>query len=81
MTSAALRRTIAVAARGRSRLSRLRVRYPDRDEYRRYDADLARELLARTGELPGSKRELIALLAEYRKALAARERTSRPCAR
>ena len=77
-------RTVAVAARSRSRFSRLRLRYPDRQrprlvpfsgryaraaEHPRYDAELSMELLRRTGELPGSKRDLVALLTEYRLAL------------
>jgi len=60
---------IAVTARTRSRLSRLRTRNPDQAEHPHYDAALARELLARTGELPHSKRDLIIVLAEYRHAL------------
>jgi len=54
-----------------SRLSRLRVRYPDPDPSPRYDAGLARELLIRTGELPASKRGLLLVLIEYRRALVA----------
>lgn len=38
--------------------------------HRTYDAALARELLASTGELPSSKRALIVMLTEYRHALA-----------
>lgn len=63
------RRTIAVTARARSRFSRLRVRYPDRAPHPRYDAALARELLADTGEIPDTKRGLVAVLTEYRTAL------------
>lgn len=69
MISTKPRRTIAVTARTRSRFSRLRMRYPDHAQHRRYDAALARELLATTGELPDSKRGLLAVLAEYRTAL------------
>jgi|ERR1022692_3838512 hypothetical protein len=62
-------RTIAVTGRSRSRLSRLRVRYPDRAPHPAYDTALARELLAFTGELPDSKHALVVLLTEYRHAL------------
>jgi hypothetical protein len=69
-----VRRTISVARR-RTRFSRLKVEYPDRvlnGPLRfRYDVDLARELLSRTAELPSSKRGLLAVLTEYRHALAA----------
>lgn len=34
-----------------------------------YDASLAMELLASTSELPGSKRDLLVVLAHYRHAL------------
>lgn len=79
-------RTVAVTARSRSRFARLRLRYPghrrsrlvrpaaqhaSRGDYPCYDADLSMELLRRTAELPDSKRDLIALLAEYRHALCA----------
>ena len=66
-------RTIAVLTRGRSRFSRLRVRYPDGRTCgggrTAYDAATARELLASTGELPASRRDLVAVLTEYRHAL------------
>lgn len=77
-------RTITVAARSHSRFARLRLRrptaarpwssrfnvaHPDRTAYSVYDAPLARELLARTAELPASKRALIVMLTEYRHAL------------
>lgn len=77
-------RTVTVAARSRSRFARLKLRYPARQrsrfvpfsggyaraaEHPRYDAELSMELLRRTGELPGSKRDLVALLTEYRLAL------------
>jgi hypothetical protein len=68
------RRTISVARRG-TRFSRLRVEHPDcvldRPSRLHYDVDLARELLSRTAELPNSKRGLLAVLTEYRHALAA----------
>jgi hypothetical protein len=35
----------------------------------RFDAASARELLARTAELPGTKRELLDVLSEYRAAV------------
>lgn len=67
-------RTIAVLTSGRSRFSRLRVRYPDSTtcgggSRTAYDAATARELLASTGELPASRRDLVAVLTEYRHAL------------
>lgn len=77
-------RTVAVTARSRSRFARLRLRYPSRRVpalagvggrgcceavYPCYNAELSMELLARTGDLPESTRDLIALLAEYRHAL------------
>ncbi|SRR5258708_39970676 len=62
-------RTIAIRARGRRRLSRLRLTYPDQVAYPNYDAEFARELLIRTAEIPDSKRALIVMLAEYRHAL------------
>jgi hypothetical protein len=62
-------KTIAVPARGHGRSSRLRLKYPDQSDHPTYDAALARELLARTGELPDSRRALIVLLTEYRHAL------------
>ena len=66
-------RTIAVRARGIWRLRRLKVEYPalavsDRQRSH-YDAALARELLSRTGEIPFSRRGLLAVLTEYRRAL------------
>lgn len=69
-------RTVAVAARSRSRFARLKLRYPGsrRSAFRHvgdpcFNAELSIELLERTGELPGSKRDLVALLREYRHAL------------
>ncbi len=62
-------RTISVTARGHGRFSRLLLACPDRAESPVYDAALARELLARTGEFPSSKRALLAILTEYRHAL------------
>ena len=41
----------------------------DRTEHDRYDAAMARELLAMTGEFPNTKGALLILLAEYRHAL------------
>lgn len=41
----------------------------DRAEHGRYDAALARELLAMTGEFPHTKGSMIILLKEYRQAL------------
>ena len=68
------RRTISVVRR-RTRLPRLRVEYPERDRNGppriHYEVALARELLSRTAELPGSKRGLLAVLTKYRHALAA----------
>lgn len=79
-------RTVAVTARSKSRFARLRLCYPSHQPSRFlrpaaqqprqadhpcYDADLSMELLGRTCELPDSKRELIALLTEYRHALCA----------
>jgi hypothetical protein len=68
------RRTISVARRG-TRFSRLKVEYPEcvlnGPPCLQYDVALARELLARTAELPSSKRDLMAVLTEYRHALAA----------
>ena len=68
------RRTISVARRG-TRFSRLKVEYPERvlngPLRLHYDLALARELLSRTAELPSSKRGLLAVLTEYRHALAA----------
>jgi hypothetical protein len=72
-------RTIAVTANGKSRFSRLRVVYPQRaSRPPRYDADLARELLTRTADLPASRRDLIAVLTEYRHALHALAITPEP---
>jgi len=42
---------------------------PDPAGHPRYDNAAARELLARTSDLPGSKNDLITLLTEYRHAL------------
>lgn len=73
MTTMDARRTIAVTTRRNGRLSRLRIEYPQwmREPDRRpaYDLDLVRLLLTLTSELPGSKRALLVLLAEYRHAL------------
>jgi hypothetical protein len=44
-------------------------RVPDPGLSPRYDSDLAAELLRSTGDLPASKRDLIAILTEYRRAL------------
>lgn len=41
----------------------------DRTEHGRYDAALARELLAMTGEFPNTKGGMLILLSEYRQAL------------
>ena len=67
-------RTISVARR-RARIPRIKIEYsecvvngtPRLD----YDAALARELLARTVELPSRERDLLAVLTEYRHALVA----------
>jgi hypothetical protein len=68
------KRTISVARRG-TRFSRLKVKYPEcalgRPLRLHYDVNLARELLSQTAELPSRKRDLLALLTEYRRALAA----------
>jgi hypothetical protein len=68
------RRTISVTRRG-TPFSRLRVEYPECVLNGRprlhYDVALARELLSRTGELPSRKRDLLAVLTEYRRALVA----------
>lgn len=79
-------RTVAVTARSRSRFARLRLhspghrpsrllvpaaQYTRQSDHPCYDADLSMELLGRTCELPDSKRDLIALPAEYRHALCA----------
>jgi hypothetical protein len=54
-------------------LSRLKIIYPqwmiDHAKRPAYDVAMARQLLALTGEFPGSKRGLYVLLAEYRHAL------------
>jgi hypothetical protein len=74
MTPDATSRTIAVRCRrpGR-RLSRLRIEYPtwarSGAPFPTYDAAMARQLLAMTGELPASKRGLEIVLAEHRRAL------------
>jgi hypothetical protein len=77
-------RTIAVLPGSKSRFSRLKVRYPagtpqprhrfkhgypDPGPSPRYDPDLAGELLARTGDLPATRRDLIVVLTEHRRAL------------
>ncbi len=63
-------RTIGVTARSSSRFARLKVRFPqDYRGDRHYDADLARELLARTSDFPQSKDDLEIVLTEYRYAL------------
>ncbi len=66
--------TIAVKARGRWR-RRLGVEYPacvvSGGQRPPYGAALARELLSRTGEIPSSRRGLLAILTEYRHALSA----------
>jgi hypothetical protein len=43
--------------------------YPDPQPSARYDLDLAGELLARTGALPATRRDLIVVLTEHRRAL------------
>lgn len=67
-------RTISVARR-RTRLPRLKAEYPkcvlNGPPRPQYDLALARELLSRTAELPSTKRGLLAVLTEYRHALAA----------
>ena len=60
--------TISVTRR-RSRLARLRLVRPDKAGNAGYDAARARELLARTAEIPFGKRALLAILTEYRHAL------------
>jgi hypothetical protein len=69
------RLTISVAARRKSRFCRTRIEYPawvvNGTRRPPFDVALARELLARTGELPSSRGDLRAVLAEYRHALAA----------
>jgi hypothetical protein len=68
------KRTISVTRRG-MRFSRLKVEYPEcvlnGPPRLHYDVGLARELLSRTAELPSSKRDLLAVLTEYRRALVA----------
>jgi hypothetical protein len=61
--------TLAVAATGHGRLSRLRLIHPDADTAPAYDAGLARQLLEGTTELPSGRRALVTLLTEYRRAL------------
>jgi anti-sigma regulatory factor (Ser/Thr protein kinase) len=61
---------ITVTARSHGRLARLRLRYPDHQAHHTYNLASARELLARTRELPARKRALLILLTEYRHALA-----------
>lgn len=67
-------RTITVTTRRRSWLSRVTVTYPPdagpgpaRPPH--YDADRARELLARTATMPATKHDLKIVLTEYRHAL------------
>ena len=66
---------ISVKARSKWGLRRLKVEYPARavsgSKCRPYDAASARALLSRTGEIPSSKRGLLAVLTEYRHALSA----------
>jgi len=67
-------RTIAVRCRKSGHWwTRLRIEYPqwkiDGADRPAYDVPMARQLLALTGELPTSKRGLVAVLAEYRHAL------------
>lgn len=54
--------------------SRLRIKYPEwspgQNALPAYDLATARQLLALTGELPASKRGLLVVLTEYRRALA-----------
>jgi len=67
-------RTIAVRCRQGGRWwPHLRIEYPqwriDGADRPAYDAPMARQVLALTGELPASKRGLLVVLAEYRHAL------------
>lgn len=66
-------RTITVRPRGVWRLRRLKIEYPplvvSNCQLPHYDAALARELVNRTGEIPFTRRGLLALLTEYRWAL------------
>ena len=67
-------RTITVTTRRRSWLSRITVTYPpDTDPATakppHYDADRARELLARTATMPATKHDLRIVITEYRHAL------------
>lgn len=67
-------RTITVTTRGRSWLSRITVTYPPDTgpataKPPHYDADRARELLARTATMPATKHDLKVVLTEYRLAL------------
>jgi hypothetical protein len=68
-------RTISVRASRKWCLSRLRAEYPacaaSGGQRPPYDVALARELLSRAGEIPFSKRDMLAVLAEYRRALSA----------
>lgn len=59
-----------MTARSYGRLSQLRLTYPEQTGHLTYDADLARELLGRTSELPASRHALIVVLTEYRHAIA-----------
>ncbi len=61
--------TIAATARRADRRSRIRLSNSGQADHPSYDAALARELLARTCELPASKPALVAMLTEYRRAL------------
>jgi hypothetical protein len=66
-------RAISAAAQRRVRLSRLKARHRELATgcipAARCNVTVARELLARTAELPDSKRGLLAVLGEYRKVL------------
>ena len=66
-------RTITVRTGGVWRMRRLKIEYPplavSNCQLPHYDAALARELVNRTGEIPFSRRGLLALLTEYRYAL------------
>jgi|ERR1039457_1759829 hypothetical protein len=68
------RQTISVVRRG-THFSRLKVEYPEcalnGPPHLHYDVVLAQELLSRTVEVPSRKRDLLALLTEYRHALVA----------
>jgi hypothetical protein len=72
-TTHGVSRTISVAARRVSRFSPLRVKFPEwmikGTPRPQYDAELAWELLASTGEIPSSRRRMFLVLHEYRYAL------------